>query len=458
MAKAKKGKLTIEDALVPVDEQPYEIPGNWCWTRLSVVASIYNGDRGKNYPSKKDYVMEGIPFINAGTICDNEVNLELANYITEEKFNALSAGKIKRNDILYCLRGSLGKCAIITEDYKGAISSSLCIMRSENESINVKYLLYLLNSDVILKQQNEVDNGSAQPNLSAANVAKYRIPLPPLAEQKRIVEQIENLFSKLDEAREKAQEAIDSFEYRRLMILYKAFNGDLSNKWREENKVTFSTWQRKALKDCSSAIGDGLHGTPLYDENGEYYFVNGNNFEYDHIEIKPDTKRVNESQYKKYYIELSDKTVFVSINGTLGKTAFYHGEPVILGKSACYVNVTEELDKHYLRFFFTTKEFIDYANNMATGSTIKNLGLKAMRSLEINLPSVEEQKYIVETLNVLLAKESFAKEAAEMVIEQIELMEKSILAKAFRGELGTNNPDDERAIELLRRTIEGVDD
>ena len=119
-----------------------------------------------------------------------------------------------------------------------------------------------------------------------------------------------------------------------------------------------------------------------------------------------------------------------------------------------YVNTVEKLDKYYLRYYFNTKEFIDYANEKATGSTIKNLGLKAIRMLEINVPSLEEQKEIVRLLDDLLVKERKAREATEVVIANIELMKKSILAKAFRGELGTNDPSEESSIELLKQIIE----
>ena len=98
------------------------------------------------------------------------------------------------------------------------------------------------------------------------------------------------------------------------------------------------SWEEVSLKELSSVIGDGLHGTPVYSENGDYYFINGNNFDDSFIAIKESTKRVSIEEYKKYAVNLNDNTVFLSINGTLGKTAFYNGEPVILGKSACYIN------------------------------------------------------------------------------------------------------------------------
>ena len=175
----------------------FEIPKSWSWCYLHTISALLNGDRGENYPSKKDYVECGIPFINAGCLDNGNINYDVANYITEEKYNSLRAGKIQKGDILYCLRGSLGKTGFVITDNKGAISSSLCIFRL-NESVIPQYFLYVLNSNAIKVQQKMVDNGTAQPNLSAKDVSNYQIPLPPLAEQYRIVTKIEELFEKLD--------------------------------------------------------------------------------------------------------------------------------------------------------------------------------------------------------------------------------------------------------------------
>ncbi|MBR1535437.1 MAG: restriction endonuclease subunit S [Treponema sp.] len=175
----------------------FEIPKSWSWCYLHTISALLNGDRGENYPSKKDYVECGIPFINAGCLDNGYINYDVANYITEEKYNSLRAGKIQKGDILYCLRGSLGKTGFVITDNKGAISSSLCIFRL-NESVIPQYFLYVLNSNAIKVQQKMVDNGTAQPNLSAKDVSNYQIPLPPLAEQYRIVTKIEELFEKLD--------------------------------------------------------------------------------------------------------------------------------------------------------------------------------------------------------------------------------------------------------------------
>ena len=184
----------------------------------------------------KDYVPEGIPFINAGAIQNNTLDETEFNFISKEKYEALRAGKIKKDDILYCLRGSLGKTALIATNLTGAISSSLCIIRAKNNVIP-KYLFYLLRSNFVVQQQIKAENGSAQPNLSAASVMEYVLPIAPLEEQKRIVSRIESLFSKLDETQEKAQEVVDGFETRKAAILHKAFSGELTAKLRLEKQI-----------------------------------------------------------------------------------------------------------------------------------------------------------------------------------------------------------------------------
>lgn len=166
--------------------------------RLKSICDLFNGDRGINYPSKKDYVDNGIAFINAGCLESGKIDYSVANYITEEKYNSLSGGKIKKYDILYCLRGSLGKTGIVKNDEKGAISSSLCIFRTKNPW-NYEFLHMCLLSTVILNQQNSVDNGTAQPNLAAKDVVNYLLPVPPLKEQIRILQKLEILSGTLNQ-------------------------------------------------------------------------------------------------------------------------------------------------------------------------------------------------------------------------------------------------------------------
>ena len=162
-----------------------------------------------------------------------------------------------------------------------------------------------------------------------------------------------------------------------------------------------NNWQKVKLKDVVSILGDGLHGTPTYDDSGEYFFINGNNLFSGKIKIKADTKRINANEYLKYKKELNARTLLVSINGTIGNVATYRGEKCILGKSACYFNILPEVCKGYIYYILLHDDFQNYAKNWAAGTTIKNVSLKQMREYEFLLPSFEKQQQIVQILSSL---------------------------------------------------------
>ena len=154
-------------------------------------------------------------------------------------------------------------------------------------------------------------------------------------------------------------------------------------------------WQWCKLENIVKILGDGIHGTPDYDDKGEYYFINGNNLNNGQIVFKENTKKVNYEEYLKHKKDLNESTVLVSINGTIGNVAFYNDEKVMLGKSACYFNLFENIFKEYIKLLIETDYFMKYALNSATGTTIKNVSLKAMKNWLIPIPPFNEQIKIV---------------------------------------------------------------
>ncbi|MCG7847606.1 MAG: restriction endonuclease subunit S, partial [ANME-2 cluster archaeon] len=160
-------------------------------------------------------------------------------------------------------------------------------------------------------------------------------------------------------------------------------------------------WKECKLGDVVSKLGDGLHGTPKYDDDGDYYFINGNNLYQGKILIKENTKRCSREEYEKYKKELNERTILISINGTLGNIALYNGEKCFLGKSACYFNVQEDVDKSFIQYVVTDKTFQDYINIYAHGTTIKNVSLKTMREYPFLLPPLPEQRAIASVLSSL---------------------------------------------------------
>lgn len=162
-----------------------------------------------------------------------------------------------------------------------------------------------------------------------------------------------------------------------------------------------SEWKEVTIEDVVSVLGDGLHGTPIYDDKGEYYFINGNNLSNGKIVIKDNTRRANEAEYNKYKKDLNNRTILVSINGTLGNIALYNNEKCFLGKSACYFNVLDEVDKLFIKYVVTDKTFQEYISTFAHGTTIKNVSLKTMREYPFLLPPLPEQKAIAGVLSSL---------------------------------------------------------
>ncbi len=207
-----KGRVLSDKCIA--DEVPFEIPDSWAWTRLDGIAFVLNGDRGKNYPAKSKLHDSGIPFVGAVNIDQGVVSEANMLYMTEEQYNLLRAGKLSQGDIVFCIRGSLGKHGVFPFE-RGAIASSLVIVRSVDRArVSPGFLSVLFDSPITDVNIKRFDNGTAQPNLSANNFQSFLFPLPPLAEQLRIVERVNGLmplveeYGKLEDAREELDTAL----------------------------------------------------------------------------------------------------------------------------------------------------------------------------------------------------------------------------------------------------------
>lgn len=213
------------------------------------------------------------------------------------------------------------------------------------------------------------------------------------------------------------------------------------------------TWKWVKLIDLVSILGDGIHGTPKYSASGDYYFINGNNLNDGKIELKDTTKRVDKQEWEKYKKNLDLHTILISINGTIGNIAFYNNEKIMLGKSACYFNVVLAELKTYLFFLLKSDYFLKYALHSATGTTIKNVSLKAMSNFLIPLPPLAEQKRIVEKIEELLPLVERYENAwarLEELNKKFPLdMQKAILGQAIQGKLAEQRAEEGTGQELF---------
>ena len=306
-------------------------------------------------------------------------------------------------------------------------------------NLNLNYICYHINAISLAPYV----TGTAQPKMNQENMNAIWIALPPLEEQYRIVAKIEGILPLVDRyaaAYEKLEQFNAKFpedmkksllqyaiqvklveqrpeegtaeelfariqEEKQRLIAEKKIKKEKQLPEITEDEKPFDipeSWKWVRLRDIISVLGDGIHGTPQYDDTGKYFFINGNNLVKGEIVIKSDTKKVSYEEFKKYEKPLDESTILVSINGTIGNYAFYNGEPVILGKSACYFSLISGIDKEYICRLLNTQHFLDYAVKEATQTTIKNVSLKSMRMLPVPLPPLSEQKRIVEKLEEIL--------------------------------------------------------
>ncbi len=222
-SKSSKLKLAILGKVFSGDFFEFDMP----IMRVEEVARVMNGDRGKNYPNKSARVQSGVAFINAGHLDNDVLNVEEMDFISEERFNLLAAGKVEQNDLLFCLRGSLGKVAINDKFSKGAIASSLAILRV-NSKVLSKYLYYYFMSPLAAVEIRKYDNGTAQPNLSAANLKKFEVPVPSIEQQNKIVDFLDSELSLTIQTKQTLDSVFLTASTLRRSLLQAAFTGQLS--------------------------------------------------------------------------------------------------------------------------------------------------------------------------------------------------------------------------------------
>ena len=184
-------------------------------------------------------------------------------------------------------------------------------------------------------------------------------------------------------------------------------------------------WKKYKLKDVCTILGDGLHGTPIYDDKGEFFFINGNNLKDGRISIKNDTKRVPNSEANKYKKPLNNRTILVSINGTIGNVAKYRDEKCILGKSACFFNVKENVDLNFIYYVVANQQFKNTITQLATGTTIKNVSLETMRNYTFRIPPLSIQKQIGKILSSFDDKIELNRRINDNLEQQAQVLFKS---------------------------------
>ena len=459
MARAKKeAALTPEErlqaALVPDWEWPYKLPGNWCWTNWGECGEFVAGSGFKNeYQGFTNY---DIPFYKVsslktanetGYLCDN------TNTVDETVRKKLKAALIPANSLLFA---KIGEAIRLN---RRAINTVPCCVDNNMMAFipiicQLKYAFYWSKGIDLY----DFTNATTVPAIRKNDLEKISFPLAPLAEQQRIVDRIESLFAKLDEAKEKAQAVVDSFEIRKAAILHKAFTGELTAKWREEHGVGMESWEQCSLSDVCTVNPKKVDTKDLPDELEVSFFPMPALSEIYGEITDPQTRLLKE--VRSGFTNFSEgDVVFAKITPCIenGKSAVVGKLVNDIGYGTTEFFVLRCSDRLYNRFLYhlvRDKLFRDKAKAVMAGAVgQQRVPKRYLETYKLNLPKFNEQREIVRILDGSFVKEQQSQEAAEAVLDQIDLMKKSILARAFRGELGTNDPSEESAVELLKRTI-----
>lgn len=439
----KEGKIKKEKSLPPIidGEKPFEIPESWKWVRLGEIATVLGG---KRIPAGRKLTTEntGHIYIRVSDMKDDFVSTNNLMYVPHDIYSTISKYIINKEDIYITVAGTIGRVGKIPPELNGANLTENAD-RLVFSVIDQNWFIDCLKSSAVQSQITNVTTKVGQPKLAIKRIQELTIPLPPLAEQKRIVAKIEELlpyveryeaaYNKLQQLNKRfpddLQKSVLQLAIQGRLVPQRAEEGNAEDLYKQiqtekqklikEGKIKKEkplppitddekpfeipkSWKWVRLMEIVSNLGDGIHGTPQFDDNGSYFFVNGNNLSNGKIIIKADTKKISVIEYEKYKKPLNYDTILISINGTIGNYAFYNGEPIILGKSACYISTIDKICKYYLLYIFKTNFFYDYAVKAATQTTIKNVSLKAMRMLPIPLPPLAEQKRIVTKLEEIL--------------------------------------------------------
>lgn len=458
MAKEKKKEsLSLEEklerALVPVDEQPYEVPENWCWVKFdSLSVDMADGPFGSNLKTEHYTDDKEVRIIQLSNIGEEGWREDNTKYTTFEHVKTISRSVVKPGNIVIAKMMPAGRAIICPDMEKMYVLSSDAVKMVPHKQLNVKYLVYCINSTMFRNQVQENTQGITRARTSIKKLKEYAFPLPPLEEQQRIVEQIESLLVKLDEAKEKALLVLESFDNNRSAILYSAISGGLSKKWRKENNISKDTWKDMVVGE----IGDVVTGSTPSTKNPEFF---DGNIPF----IKP--TELNQGKYvctsADYLTEAGrdvsrpvrkGSTCVCCIGATISKCGMLQVDAVTNQQINTIIPYDFMYDE-YVYYYCCSDKFKNILIENASATTLPIINKTKMSQLPISVPLIEEQKFIVKELDILLKKQEEAKGLAEEVVTKIELIKKSILAKAFRGELGTNNPDEESAVELLKSIL-----
>lgn len=409
---------------------------------LGEVADYINGRAFK----PDEWEDDGLPIIRIQNLTGSTDVCNRTTKTYEKKYLVIDG------DLLFAWSASLG--AHIWHGENGWLNQHIFKV-VPHDGTDKQYLYYYLLH--VVDQLYAKTHGSGMVHITLKPFKNTEIYLPSLPEQHRIVTRIESLFSKLDEAKEKAQAVVDGFELRKSAILHKAFTGELTERWRKEHGVGLDSWKTVPFNDCIQKMQNGLAK-----RNGNigksYVVLRLANLTEDGFDTSDLREILLDEKEQESYSLAENDVIMVRVNGSKDIVGRQLLVPKIENWAFCdhiiRIHYQNNILPDYMIMFSKSDRYRAYVKGHMVSSAGQNtISRKGMANMVVPIPEEDEQRKIVRLLSIIFSKERQIKEAAEVVLAQIDTMKKAILARAFRGELGTNDPKEESMGELLRSIL-----
>lgn len=414
---------------IPKDEQPWPLPEGWKWIRGN---AIFAGEEN-TIPTGNSF-----EYIDIESVDNSNNIVKSPKKIAVKDAPSRAKRKVHTGDTLFSMvRPYLKNIAYIDDSLSKCIASTGFYVCTPTAIINGRYLFWLMTSDYVVNGLNVYMRGDNSPSIKKENIENFLFPVPQLEIQQRIVNRIESLFSKLDEAAAKVQAVIDSHEAKKQAILHKTFSGELTMMWREKNGVSFDSWQLESIDSLCHSL---IYGTAKKSKDvGSIIVIRMGNLQDGEIAWNNLAYSDDIDDIQKYILSPND-VLFNRTNSPelVGKTSIYRGEyPAIYAGYLIKLDYKKELlHGQYLNYVMNYRKTKEYCNSIKSdGGNQSNINAKKLGSYIIPVPSLHEQNEIINILNNFTLKAKQLVEAAKTLLKQIKLIKTSILMMAVRGEL-----------------------
>lgn len=432
-------KIEIEEKQI---EAPYELPEGWKWYRLGDFINIFRGVSYKKNDAHNEKQENDCLIIRGGNIDEGCINLNSDNVFVNKSL--VSENQIiKKNDVIIVTStGSIkviGRAGVSASDYEDVAFGAFLTLARPNEKANKSFVNQYFQSSLYRERIRRLASGVNINNIRIEYITESPFPLPPTPdEQQRIVNRIESMFAKLDEAKEKAQNVVDGFETRKAAILHKTFTNQLKI---ENGKLKDEDWEERKLGEiCEVTSSKRVYQTEQTSSGIPFLRIADIMCKIQNKDVFPELF-ISAERYKKLQSQNlvpKENEILVTSRGTLGKCYLIKKDDMFYfqdGMISWLKNIDRNISSQYLIYLFQSKEITNQIEEMQNGSTVNYLSISMLKKISIPIPPFNFQLSIVNFLDSVLEKENKAKQAAETVLEQIDLLKKSILARAFRGEL-----------------------